>query len=94
MCCRNVRTQVRSNPGECWLGPHSRSLCSQVRSYFPSLHFENITLHHCRENYKDFELIMGEFDMYNDREKYPEQKSRVKRLIVHPKGIFSLSLVF
>ena len=58
-----------------------------------SLHSKTITLQHCRENYKDFELIMGEFDMYDDREKYPEQKSRVKRLIVHPQGIFSLSRV-
>ena len=57
-----------------------------------SLQSKTITLHHCRENYKDFELIMGEFDMYDDREKYPEQKSRVKRLIVHPKGILTLSL--
>ena len=33
---------------------------------------------------------MGEYDMYNDREKYPEQKSKLKRLIVHPKGMKSL----
>ena len=34
---------------------------------------------------------MGEYDMYDYREKYPEQKSKLKRLIVHPKVILSLS---
>ena len=37
---------------------------------------------------------MGDHDMYDYREKYPEQKSKLKRLIVHPKGTLSLSLVF
>ena len=58
----------------------------------PPFHTNQLPLHHCRENYKEFELIMGEYDMYDYREKYPEQKSKLKRLIVHPKGI--LSLVF
>jgi len=40
---------------------------------------------HCRENYKEIQLIFGEHDMYNIREKYREQKSKLKRQIIHPK---------
>ena len=31
-------------------------------------------------------MVVGEHDMYNAREKYGEQRSTVRRIIVHPKG--------
>ena len=56
-------------------------------SYFDGFSYLLLTteLYNCRDNSKEFQLVFGEHDMYNVREKYREQTSNLNRLIVHPK---------
>ena len=37
------------------------------------------------EKLKNIQLVLGEYNMYNDREEFSEQKYKLKRKIVHPK---------
>ena len=37
------------------------------------------------EKLKHIQLVLGEYNMYNDREEFSEQKYKLKRKIVHPK---------
>ena len=39
----------------------------------------------CSEKLKSIQLVLGEYNMYNDREEFSEQKYKLKRKIVHPK---------
>ena len=39
----------------------------------------------CSEKLKNIQLVLGEYNMYNDREEFSEQKYKLKRKIVHPK---------
>ena len=47
------------------------------------------------ERLSNIQLVLGEHDIYNDREQFTERKIKLKRKIVHPDvGYFSLSLIF
>jgi len=46
-----------------------------------------ITAGHCvkTEKLKSIQLVLGEYDMYNYREEFPEHTAKIRRKIIHPK---------
>ena len=76
-----LHPQVRRQPGHQDLGHHCRPLRRHV-SHQLSTHYPGSNA--CRDTLKSIQLVLGEHDIYDDREQFTEKKVKLRRKIVHP----------
>ena len=68
------------------LGHYSRALCQDVR-ILSELFWSSIVCPFFSEKLKSIQLVLGEYDMYNYREEFPEHTAKIRRKIIHPKVV-------